>query len=85
MPLLKTKHLARPMAPNCRVEVCRGGLDAAYPFAGPFVCRCLTSRIMLRLHTPLIEPDRRFSRIRLSEKGSRVRPRKAAGPRGKTD
>src|SRR5688572_11492864 len=40
---------------------------------------------MLRFHTPLIEPDRRFSRIRLSEKGSRVRPRKAAGPRGKTD
>ena len=29
---------------------------------------------------PLIEPDRRISRIRLSEKGSRVRPRKAAGP-----
>ncbi len=25
----------------------------------PFVCRCLTSPIMLRFHTPLIEPDRR--------------------------
>ena len=28
---------------------------------------------------PLIEPDRRFSRIRLSEKGSRFCPRKADG------
>src|SRR5262249_11711143 len=27
--------------------------------AGPFACRCLTNPIMLRLHTPLIEPDRR--------------------------
>ena len=34
---------------------------------------------------PLIEPDRRISRIRLSEKGSRFRPRKAARPRGKAD
>jgi hypothetical protein len=51
----------------------------------PFVCRCLTSPIMLRFHTPLIEPDRRVSRIRLSEKGSRGRPRKAAGPRGKAN
>jgi hypothetical protein len=24
-----------------------------------FVCRCLTNPIMLRFHTPLIEPDRR--------------------------
>ena len=40
---------------------------------------------MLRFHTPLIEPDRRISRIRLSEKGSRVRPRKVAGPLGKLD
>src|SRR5271157_423246 len=34
---------------------------------------------------PLIEPDRRISRIRLSEKGSRFRPRKAACPRSKLD
>ena len=33
---------------------------------------------MLRFHTPLIEPDRRFSRIRLSDKDSCVRTRKAA-------
>ena len=36
--------------------------------AGPFVCRCLTSLTMLRFHIPLIEPDVRISRIRLSEK-----------------
>jgi hypothetical protein len=36
---------------------------------------------MLRFHTPLIEPDGRISRIRLSEKVSRFRPRKAARPR----
>ncbi len=34
---------------------------------------------------PLIEPDRRISRIRLSEKGSRFRPRKAACPSSKFD
>jgi len=33
---------------------------------------------MPRFHIPLIEPDVRFSRIRLSEKASRFRPRKAA-------
>ena len=36
--------------------------------AGPFVCRCLTSPTMLRFHSPLIEPDGRISRIRLSDK-----------------
>jgi hypothetical protein len=36
--------------------------------AGPFVCRCLTRRTLLRFHLPLIEPDRRISRIRLSDR-----------------
>jgi hypothetical protein len=36
--------------------------------AGPFVCRCLTIQTMLRFHIPLIEPDVRICRIRLSEK-----------------
>jgi hypothetical protein len=57
----------------------------AYPLTGPFVCRCLTSPILPRFHTPLIEPDRRFSRIRLSEKSSRGRPREAASPRCEAD
>jgi hypothetical protein len=38
---------------------------------------------MLRFHTPLIAPDTRISRIRLSEKGSQVRPREVAGSLGK--
>jgi hypothetical protein len=48
--------------------VWRGGLGGAYPLTDPFVCRCLTSPTMLRFHTPLIEPDVRISRIRLSDK-----------------
>ena len=40
---------------------------------------------MLRFHIPLIEPDVRISRIRLSEETSRFRPRKAARPLGKPD
>ena len=35
--------------------------------AGAFGCRCLTSSTMLRFHFPLIEPDVRISRIRLSD------------------
>src|SRR5271166_2237869 len=31
---------------------------------------------MLRFHTPLVKPDRRFARIRLPDKDSRLRPRK---------
>ena len=34
---------------------------------------------MLRLHFPLIEPDVRISRIRLSDQGSRCRTRDVAG------
>ena len=40
------------------------------------------ARPWLRFHTPLIEPDWRISRIRLSDKTSRLRPRLAAPPRG---
>jgi hypothetical protein len=32
-------------------------------------------RPWLRLHTPLIEPDMQISRIRLSDKASRLHPR----------
>ena len=42
-------------------------------FTDPFVCRCLNSLSMPRFHTPLIKPDVRFSRIRLSDKDSRLR------------
>ena len=35
---------------------------------------------MLRFHLPLIKPDGRFSRIRLSDKVSYVRPREVTRP-----
>ena len=35
----------------------------------------LVARPWLRFHTPLIEPDMRICRIRLSDKTSRLRPR----------
>src|SRR6202008_1610347 len=38
----------------------------------------LVVRPWLRFHIPLIEPDWRMSRIRLSDKNSRLRPRRAA-------
>src|SRR5436189_3511735 len=40
------------------------------------------ARPWLRFHTPLIEPDMQISRIRLSDKTSRLRPRLAAPSRG---
>ena len=43
-----------------------------------FVFGCLTSCTMLRFHLPLIKPDVRFSRIRLSDKDSCFRPRNVA-------
>ena len=60
----------------------RGGLGRAYRLSGAFARRCLTSPAMLRLHIPLIEPDVRFSRIRLSDKDSCVRTREAARQQG---
>ena len=63
----------------------RGEAGSAYPLAGAFVCRCLTSRTIFRFHIPLIEPDVRNSRIRLSDKASRFRPREAAGQQRQPD
>src|SRR5262250_1099990 len=41
----------------------------------------LVVRPWLRFHIPLIEPDRRLSRIRLSDKTSRLHPRHVAPER----
>jgi hypothetical protein len=57
----------------------RGGLGKSLSVADPFVRRCLNSPAMLRFHIPLIEPDRRFSRIRLSEKRLTVSPTENCG------
>jgi len=62
---------------SSRVETWRGGVGRAYRFAGSFVCRCLTSTAVLRFQVPLIEPDRRIARIRLSDKTSYFRPQLA--------
>jgi len=60
----------------------RGGVGAAYRFpalssAGALLC--------FRFHIPVIEPDGRISRFRLSEKGSRCRPWEMARPPAKAD
>jgi len=52
--------------PSCRVETWRGGLGLSLSVAGPFDCRCLNSPALLRFHVPLLKPDMRISRIRLS-------------------
>src|ERR1700692_3805364 len=69
----------------CGVEVWRGGLGGAYLL--PTLSSVGASRAgpCFRLHTPLIEPDVRICRIRLSEKVSRGRPREIALPLGKAD
>jgi hypothetical protein len=51
-----------------------------FPVARPFVCGCHTISTMLRFHTPLVEPCRRISRTRLSDKAPHLRgPRRLAG------
>jgi len=52
-----------------RVEMWRGGLGCGLfsLLARPFVCECHNIATMLRFHIPLIEPDVRISRIRLSD------------------
>ncbi len=44
----------------------------------------LVARPWLRFHTPLIEPDRQISCIRLSDKASRLRPRHVVPKPGQT-
>ena len=44
----------------------------------------LAARPWLRFHTPLIEPDMKISRIRLSDKTSRLRPRLVVAKPGQT-
>src|SRR5205085_4468686 len=46
----------------------------------PFGCRCLTITTLLRFHFPLIEPDVRICRIRLSDQVSYVRTRVVERP-----
>ena len=69
----------------CGVEVWRGGLGGAYPLPTLSSVGASLAPPCFCFHTPLIEPDMRISRFRLSEKGSRCRPRESARPFGKAD
>jgi hypothetical protein len=69
----------------CGVEMWRGGLGAAYLLPALSSAGASPAAPCFRFHIPLIEPDVRISRFRLSEKGSRCRPREIARPLGKAD
>ena len=63
----------------------RGGLGAAYRLPTLSSVGASLAAPCFRFHIPLIEPDVRNDRIRLSEKVSRGRPRKVTRPRGEAD
>jgi hypothetical protein len=63
----------------------RGGVGAAYLFPALSLAGASLASPCFRFHIPLIEPDLRICRIRLSEKGSRCRPREIARPLVKAD
>jgi hypothetical protein len=63
----------------------RGGVGAAYLLPALSSAGASIATPCFRFHIPLIEPDVRISRFRLSEKGSRCRPRETACPPGKAD
>ena len=56
------------VAPLCGVEVWRGGLGGAYRLPALSSAGASLVAPCFRFHTPLIEPDVRICRIRLSEK-----------------
>jgi hypothetical protein len=63
----------------------RGGVGAAYRLPTLSSAGASLAAPCYRFHIPLIEPDRRIYRIRLSEKVSRCRPREATRPHGEAD
>jgi len=65
--------------------VWRGGLGRTYRLPALSYAGASLFPPCFRFHTPLIEPDVRISRFRLSEKGSRCRPREMARPPAKAD
>ena len=52
----------------------RGGVGRGISVAAPFGWRCPNSQAVLRFHIPLIEPDVRIYRIRLSDKTLMLSP-----------
>jgi hypothetical protein len=63
----------------------RGGVGAAYLLPALSSAGASLAAPCFRFHIPLIEPDGRISRFRLSEKGSRCCPRETVRPPGKAD
>jgi hypothetical protein len=63
----------------------RGGVGAAYRLPALSSAGASLASPCFRFHIPLIEPDGRISRFRLSEKGSRCLTREMARPPGKAD
>jgi hypothetical protein len=63
----------------------RGGVGAAYLLPALSSAGASIAAPCFRFHIPLIEPDVRISRFRLSEKGSRCRPQEMARPLGNAD
>ena len=57
-----------PEKPVCGVEVWRGGLGGTYRLPALSFAGASLAPPCCRFHTPLIEPDVRICRIRLSEK-----------------
>src|SRR5215475_14853262 len=70
---------------SSRVENRRSGFSLPVAADEAFASSPQSGLAWLCFLFPLIEPDRRISRIRLSEKGLRFRPRKAAWPSSKLD
>ena len=64
---------------NCRVENRRSGCSLPVAVNGAFATSPQSGLTWLWFLFPLIEPDRRISRIRLSEKGHEVAHGKLAG------
>jgi hypothetical protein len=56
----------------------RGGVGVAYRLPAPSSAGASIASPCFRFHIPLIKPDVRISRFRLSEKGSPCRPRDQA-------
>ena len=87
-PVSPRRRLARSALPRERfspvVELRCGAVSVGRTYLFPPLSSggALVVRPWLRFHIPLIEPDRRLSRIRLSDKTSRLRPRHVAPERG---
>src|SRR5215210_2639989 len=86
-----SRHSSRPLSSGCgrlfMVEARCGAVAVGWAYLFPPLSSggASLAQPWLRFHIPLIEPDVQISRIRLSDKGSRLRPRLAAPARGRSE